>query len=108
MKTHTFSDWYKVHNPRKWHWFRVRATYRELGFRYFGLTPWRMLSFTGFAPELVYYLKCRFWRKYNVVKVRSLPPTWVDRDRLLLHAAFQILCDVVEKEDWLARQVYFL
>jgi hypothetical protein len=107
MKTHTFRDWYKDHNPWDWHWFRLRKTYGELGWKYFGLRQWRMFKASGFIPELWYYLKCRFWKRYNVVKARSLPPTWVDRDRLLLHAAFEILRDVVENEDWFNDRVYW-
>ena len=30
-----------------------------------------------------YYLKCLLFHRYNVIKVRSLPPTWVDRDELM-------------------------
>lgn len=108
MKTYTFRDWYEAHNPRGWHLFRVRAAYRELGWKYFGFKPWQMLKSSGFIPELWYYLKCRLWKKYNVVKVRSLPPTWVDRDQLLLHAAFEILRDVVENENWLDQTAYFI
>jgi hypothetical protein len=107
MKTHTFRDWYQAHNPRSWHLFRVHMAYRELGWKYFGFRPWRMFEATGFIPELVYYWKCRLWRQYNVVRVKSLPPTWVDRDGLLLHAAFTILCDVVEREDWLNHTVFY-
>jgi hypothetical protein len=45
-----------------------------------------------------YKLRCRVWHKYNVVVCRSIPPTWIDRDFLLLYAAFQILEDFVQKE----------
>lgn len=45
-----------------------------------------------------YWLSCRFWHRYNTVICRSLPPTWQDRDYLLLYAAFQILEDFIEKE----------
>jgi len=45
-----------------------------------------------------YWLKCRLWHRYNVVVCRALPPTWHDRDYLLLYAAFQILEDFVQKE----------
>lgn len=44
-----------------------------------------------------YWLKCRLWHRYNVV-VCQLPPTWCDRDYLLLYAAFQILEDFVKRE----------
>jgi hypothetical protein len=45
-----------------------------------------------------YYLKCFFWRKYNVLRIKTLDPTWHDRDWLLAHAMFQILADYVERE----------
>jgi len=36
----------------------------------------------------------------RILKIDSLPNTkqWVDRDRIMLHACFQILQDCVEKE----------
>ena len=46
-----------------------------------------------------YWLKCWLWHRYDVVVCRPLPPTWVDRDYLLVFAAFQILEDYVNKED---------
>ena len=45
-----------------------------------------------------YWLKCRLWKKYNVVRVKTLPYTWNDRCELLPHAMFQILDDFVKKE----------
>jgi len=45
-----------------------------------------------------YYLKCKLFKKYNRVIPRGLDPTWCDRDTLLLHASFEILCDFVEGE----------
>lgn len=45
-----------------------------------------------------YWLKCRVWHRYNVVYIRSLPPTWNDRDQVMLHAAFQLLTDFVDRE----------
>jgi len=49
--------------------------------------------------EAWYWLKCRLWRRYNVIYIKSLPPTWTDRDMVMLHAAFQVLSDFVEKEE---------
>jgi hypothetical protein len=46
-----------------------------------------------------YWLKCRLWHRYNVVYVRCLPPTWHDRDYLILYAAFTLLEEFVEKEE---------
>ncbi len=38
------------------------------------------------------------WDRFNIVKCKSLPPTWNDRDQVLLHAAFQCLTDFIDKE----------
>jgi hypothetical protein len=48
--------------------------------------------------NLWYKLTCRYWFRYNTVVCKAIPPTWIDRDLLLLYAAFQILEDFVEKE----------
>lgn len=48
--------------------------------------------------EIPYWIKCRLWYRYNVLKIKSLPPTWCDRDHLLCHAMFQVLSDFIEKE----------
>lgn len=68
-------------------WFLGRTIPRQID------RAWRR-----FVHEPWCWLKCAVWHRYNVVRVRSLPPTWCDRDRLLLHAAFQVLVDFVEKE----------
>lgn len=34
----------------------------------------------------------------NLLKIRGLPDHWIDKDRLILHAAFQLLRDFVERE----------
>lgn len=51
-----------------------------------------------FVHEPTYWLKCAVWYRYNVVKCRRLPPTWCDRDALMLHVAFQLLTDFIERE----------
>lgn len=51
-----------------------------------------------FVHDPWYWLKCSVWHRYNVVRCRSLPPTWCYRDRLLLHVSFQVLTDFVERE----------
>ena len=45
-----------------------------------------------------YYLKCRLFKRYNVLHIQTLPPTFTDRDTVLSHAIFQILSDFVTKE----------
>lgn len=48
--------------------------------------------------DLSYYLKSAWKSRFNVVKVSTLPPTWVDRDTVMLHSCFQVLVDFVELE----------
>lgn len=48
--------------------------------------------------EIPYWIKCRLWYRYNVLKIKTLPPTWCDRDHLICHAMFQILDDFITKE----------
>lgn len=35
----------------------------------------------------------------NILKIKTLNEKWLDKDLILLHASFQILCDCVEKEN---------
>lgn len=65
------------------------------------------LTFYGRIPDAWYWLKCRLWHRHNVVVCSTLQPTWSDPDEKLLHASFQILCDLVEKEDLFNRIVCF-
>jgi hypothetical protein len=111
MKTHTFRDWHDDHKflLERGNILGAKLPYsRELGWGYYGWKVWQHIELTGYLAELKYYLACRFWRKYNTVTAKSLPPTWVDRDTLLLHAMFAILCDVAEKEDWFQQTVYYI
>lgn len=49
--------------------------------------------------DFFYWLKCKLFHPYNVVKITTLPPTWTDRPEVMLHANFQILVDYVEGEE---------
>jgi len=41
----------------------------------------------------------RCWlHPHNVITISRLPKTWVDRDKLMFHAMFQILVDFIELE----------
>ena len=100
MKAETFKDWWRRH--RSWRLLRVRQTYSDI---YAWYRPGRY-DVTGLLPDLWYYIACRFWRKWNTVTAKTLQPTWVDRDELLLHTSFAILCEVVEKEDYLNHVAY--
>jgi len=56
--------------------------------------------------EGFYYAKCRIFHPYNVIRIKTLPPTWIDKDCTLLHACFTIFCDVVENEDLFDHKMY--
>jgi hypothetical protein len=48
--------------------------------------------------DLWYKFKCQFFHPYNIIKIKTLPKTWSDRDKILCHAMFQVLSDFVKKE----------
>ena len=56
--------------------------------------------------DFKYWFKYQFISPVNVVKIKTLPKgPWVDRDEILLHVAFQVLVDFVEREcdnEWFA------
>ncbi len=41
----------------------------------------------------------------KVLKIQSLPKGWCDKDKVLLHACFQLLVDYVEKEKGLSGHI---
>src|SRR5579885_1555044 len=62
------------------------------------LYPYRPSVWIPRLKDVWYYFKCVLWKRHNVVKIRTLSPTWHDRDNMLLHASFQILVDFCEQE----------
>jgi hypothetical protein len=87
VKRYTIRDWWRDHRGQQW----LRVSIDRPPF------PPRP-RMRGRLPELWYYIRCRFWYRYHVITIRDLPPTWMDADTRLLHAAFQTLGDVIEKE----------
>lgn len=81
---------------------------RDHPVRYFlseTLPCWWSITWRRWVHDPWYWVKCRVWHRYNVVVCRRLPPTWCDRDQLMLHACFQLLEDFVEQEDpWELRE----
>jgi hypothetical protein len=62
-------------------------------FLYYKIVPYH------WRPKNIWYaLKCKFWHRYTTIKPRGLSHEWLDRDLLLLHMIFEILCQFVEKE----------
>lgn len=45
-----------------------------------------------------YDFKCKYFLKYNVLKIKTLPPTWSDEDTLLVHAMFAVLGRFMENK----------
>lgn len=89
-----------TNSPRDWSptqygpWLRFTPAYRDV----YGVLDRRAWKLRGRLVEYWYYWKCRLWKRYNVVRVRTLPPTWMDADERMLHVNFAILGDVIEKE----------
>lgn len=50
------------------------------------------------AKDAYWYVRGVLWDRHNVLKIKTLPPTWTDRDTHLVHAIFQILTDFLEEE----------
>lgn len=47
--------------------------------------------------DLWYYYKCKFFHPYNVLYLKTLPPTWADEDTLLTHGMFEVLRRFMEQ-----------
>lgn len=60
--------------------------------------PGSMFRWSGRLNEAWYWLKCRVWHQYNVVRVRTEPPTWRDSADFVLPLLMQMLTNFVEKE----------
>ena len=48
--------------------------------------------------RLWYKLKCWAWHRYNTIKPRYMPHTWMDRDSLLEGCVFEVLSKFLEDE----------
>ena len=94
LKPYTFKTWREDHTVQPL--LRVHLGYWYELDRWPSLGEW--FQWSGWIPDLWYYLKCRWWRKYNHIEIESLPPTWSDTEDLMLHGMFQLLRNVVEKE----------
>ena len=44
------------------------------------------------------WLRFRTWERHHVLKMRYLEPGWHDKDQILLHSMFEILCRFIEDE----------
>lgn len=64
-----------------------------------------------FAPsylynDIKYWILYRTFKRYNVVKIKSLKPGWWDFDTRLLHSSFDLLVEFVEKGKSLERYMW--
>ena len=60
---------------------------------------WRTIPYDYRPGQLWYWLKCRLYKKFNQVNIKSLTYTYNDPEHVLEHAIFQVLVDFIEKED---------
>lgn len=59
---------------------------------------WNLVPYDWRPGQIWYRFKCWAWYRYTTVKPRALPDTWMDRDTILEHMAFEILSQFIEKE----------
>lgn len=102
MRDVGFRDYWRSQDGMSWLFLDLRA----FSDRVPRWHVWRRYRLGGKLWRAWDYLRCRLWRRYNCLTVKTLHPTWADRDALLLHAAFAIFCDVMEKEDWFHHTSY--
>lgn len=57
-----------------------------------------MLRIKWWLRNRWYQFTAFFWHRYSTVKARKLNHEWVDRDMLLYHIMFEVMCQYVEKE----------
>ena len=58
------------------------------------IKPFRFKTY----KKLWYWFLYRTFRRYNIVKISSLPPGYYDIDERLMHSMFDLLVEFVEKE----------
>lgn len=75
-------------------------------------TYWKIIPYNYRIFQILYRLKCRFWKKYTTYKPRYLDHTWHDKDNILLHICFEVFCKFIEEEcspgqvDWNATEIH--
>jgi hypothetical protein len=67
-------------------YFLRETLYKEARFFYY-----------GYVYEGLYYLKCLFWQRYHILKLRD-DPRWMDSDAKIDLALQKVLFDFVENE----------
>lgn len=81
-------------------WLRIGSDYADC----YAWWDRRRYRVSGRFKEYWYYWKCRLWRRWNVVTIRTLPPTWNEHDERILHAVMEIFCDFYEADRMCADQ----
>ena len=75
--------------------FKILAQYvkNRTQERYYGVVPydWR-------PPQIVYFLKCKFWTKPTTIKPRTLKHGYCDKTELLPYLMFECLTQFIETE----------
>lgn len=51
------------------------------------------------------WLRFRLWEKHHVLKLRYIKPGWIDKDEVLIHAMFEVLCRFIEDEAEMISQI---
>lgn len=60
---------------------------------------WKIIPYNWRPGQIWYRLTCFCWHRYTTIHPKTLPwHTWMDRDVLLEHCMFEILCRFIEDE----------
>ena len=51
-----------------------------------------------YIKQIISFIAYRTTKRYNIVKIQSLPPNYYDKDTILLHSIMQLIVDYVEIE----------
>ena len=59
---------------------------------------WTIVPYDWRPKNIWYQVKCWAWKRHTTYKPRYLPHTWCDKDHIIVHMNFEILCRFVEDE----------
>ncbi len=77
-------------------WWKIKKDQMNSGFCYTWTPAW--------YNDIYYWVKDHLF-PYNVIKIKSLGCRYTDQDNVLIHAAFQVLVNFVEKE-WIGSKYH--
>jgi hypothetical protein len=100
--------WNKIRHPQHdadtlegWHEYEEEMK-KDYAIRYFlfdTVPSWVSVRYHWWFKNPWYKFRCAVWNRYNVVKIKTLDPTWSDVVTKILHVNFQLLVEYIEGEE---------